>query len=116
MRTLPKATTDRKGLKKEDAEEEELKRMWRLVFKTGLGSKLYELNLSDKKIGLGGKPSVKALATVLQEERSKDHKPLCSDLQRLNLDKNKLTDEHMEIIAPVISKCRMFGIFVPKQQ
>jgi len=92
-------------LKKEDAEEEELKRMRRLVFQKGSGSKLYSLELLGQRIGAGGLPSVKALATVLQETRSKDQKPRCSDLQRLDLRRNDLTDEHMEIIAPVIALC-----------
>jgi len=99
------ATRYRKDLKKEEAKREEQNRMRRLVCRQGSGSSLYDLDLARVDIGRGGLPSVKALATVLQEARSKDNMPRCSDLQRLDLRTNELTDEHIGVLAPVVAKC-----------
>jgi len=88
----------RKGLSQEEAKQlahEEVKRMRRLVSQCGSGSRVFDLNLMGKGIGLAG--GVKALVAVLQEHRV--------DLRRLNLKWNHLTDEHIVILTPVISTC-----------
>jgi len=84
---------------------EELDRMRRLVFKSGSGSKLYDLDLEEKWIGAGGLSSVEALATVLQEKCRRNNKPRCNDIQRMNLARNDLTDKHIAKLAPMFSEC-----------
>jgi len=83
----------------------ELVRMRRLVFKSGLGSKLYVLDLEENWIGAGGLSWVKALSTVLLEKCPRNNKPRCNDIQRMNLARNDLTDEHIAILAPMLSEC-----------
>jgi len=92
------------------AREGELNRMRLLVSSRASGSKLYKLNLWFTKIGGGGVQSVKSLVTILQEKRSKDQKPYCIDLQRLTLAGNRLTNEHIGILSPVISICSKLEI------
>ena len=66
---------------------------------------LYMLRLPYRMIGLGGISSVRALATVLQEELRKEKVPLCHHLQELKLEGNNLNDEHLAVLAPAFGKC-----------
>jgi len=88
--------------------KEELGRMRRLVFKVGIGSRLYYLDLALKRIGRGGRSTVRALATVLQE--ACEMMPRCADLQRLYLGANELTDEQIRVLGPVFSLCRKLEV------
>jgi len=109
--TVGWATAARSGLNEIDAEEfakEELDRIRCLVFKVGIGSKLYDLDLSSKCIGRGGLSTARALATVLLEEM--EMVPRCADLQRLNLGADELTDEQIVILAPAFAMCRNLEI------
>jgi len=83
--------------------KEELARIRCLVNKVGIGSKLYDLNLSHECIGRGGLSTVRALATVLQEEW--EMIPRCADLQRLHLGADELTDEQINVLGPAFSMC-----------
>ena len=89
-------------------DQEELPRMRRLVLKEGRGSKLYRLRLPYQMIGLGGMSSVRALATVLQEELRRD--PLCHHFNELSLSGNNLNDEHLAVLAPVFGKCSILEL------
>jgi len=83
-------------------EQEEVERMRRFVLNNNLGSKLFSLDLDNKWIGQHSE-SVKALSSVLQE--NVDNVPRCSHLRSLNLSRNFLSDDHISILAPAISKC-----------
>jgi len=91
------------GLDEKAFEEEQICRMRNLVMKNAIGSKMYTLNL--RNIGIGrAKPSVfEALSTVLLEKFQKVYR--CYHLKHLYLTNNRLTDDHIIILAPVLSKC-----------
>ena len=88
-----------------DFQKDEIERMRMLVLNCGEGSKLYWLRLWKNHIGMGGISAVKAFATVLQEV-VKEKVPRCHHLQVIVLHGNDLTDEHMEVLAPVFLNCR----------
>lgn len=93
-------------------EEEQLARMRSLVCHKGRGSYLFELELDFADIGQGDNSAVQALATVLLDKiKRRDRGKLieeerCTWLQRLNLSRNHLTDEHIALLCPAIKKCR----------
>jgi len=72
----------------------------KLTEKEAIDSEHYDLNLAELAIGLVGRARVQALASVLQNQDI-----VSGDLLHLNLSWNFLNDQHMPIIAPVISKC-----------
>jgi len=93
------------ALKTDEKEREmdETDRMRRLVFDNSTGSKMFQVWIQSKQLGLGGIPAMKALKTVLEEETGWGKR--CSETQVLSLYDNSLNDKCISCLSPTIALC-----------